>query len=620
MIKSGVQLVEDHPALAAVPAYAASAFAVGKATLEGIKLITDTPDVVTKARKLFKPSRETYDTKILPADRAARAADLILSEGLTKQILADEKDPAVLKALASNPNLDPKFFPQLLKKVTALAPEEQDAFLQAVLEPITSKEDLAPAIQAKVVESSKDLPPAQQGEVLTKLASHQNGDFLAKVLERTKTLAPDAKKDALSALAGNSASTPDLQSKILEQAMTLKPDARGEVLSELAFHQTLALELQPKLLESLKDLPPVNSAAGLRALAQNTNLSAEVQAGLLDVKGVDSWDWSATVMHLAANPSLDHDVVPKLVDEINGMDPQDLVRHVLLQKSMPAEIQSAVLNQVINLPPETRGEVLIAMANTPTVAPEVQVKLIESARGLTSEKQADVLESLASNRNLDAEVRIKLRDESVSLIENGSSEEQSFYRPLRDSLDQEIKEGSEADTPSFWEKTAQPPASIPAEVPVKSADLSFVGKAVKGLAPFAKVIAPIGLAAPTVIEGAIGGYHEYENGGNVVDTTGSVLEGMGKGLIDTYLPSARNYYGDVIGNGQITGFDRFLNAANDATATGFAVGVTATGLETIGLVSIPAAVPTGIATGVRWIVKFWNQCGERNRKSYRSGR
>jgi hypothetical protein len=118
---------------------------------------------------------------------------------------------------------------------------------------------------------------------------------------------------------------------------------------------------------------------------------------------------------------------------------------------------------------------------------------------------------------------------------------------------------------------------------------SAIGKLTRFLAPAALLITPI-------VEGATESYQDYQKDHSVIDAAGGAVVGAGKGVIDTFLPGAREGYSDVVGSGNMTALDRTLNAASDFTGTATAIGSTALVAETAGVVSIPATIPTGIVT------------------------
>lgn len=120
--------------------------------------------------------------------------------------------------------------------------------------------------------------------------------------------------------------------------------------------------------------------------------------------------------------------------------------------------------------------------------------------------------------------------------------------------------------------------------------LSRLGRAI------APVLAPAALAALPAYEGITDGYQAYSNGGSALDTAAAAAKGVAKGVVDTYLPGARDGYSNVIGRGDLTAVDRFLNAANDATGTATAIGATAMVAEAASVVALPAELPTAAAT------------------------
>jgi hypothetical protein len=118
---------------------------------------------------------------------------------------------------------------------------------------------------------------------------------------------------------------------------------------------------------------------------------------------------------------------------------------------------------------------------------------------------------------------------------------------------------------------------------------SAIGKLTRYLAPAALLITPL-------VEGATESYQDYQKDHSVIDAAGGAVEGAGKGVVDTFLPGARDGYSNVVGRGDMTALDRALNAASDFTGTATAIGSAALVAETAGVISIPATIPTGITT------------------------
>jgi hypothetical protein len=118
---------------------------------------------------------------------------------------------------------------------------------------------------------------------------------------------------------------------------------------------------------------------------------------------------------------------------------------------------------------------------------------------------------------------------------------------------------------------------------------SAVGKLTRYLAPAALLITPL-------VEGATESYQDYQKDHSVIDAAGGAVVGAGKGVVDTFLPGARDGYSNVVGRGDMTALDRALNAASDFTGTATAIGSAALVAETAGVISIPATIPTGITT------------------------
>lgn len=135
-------------------------------------------------------------------------------------------------------------------------------------------------------------------------------------------------------------------------------------------------------------------------------------------------------------------------------------------------------------------------------------------------------------------------------------------------------------------------ANVPPEVdaPTPSPD------AISALGKLAKYIAPVALTIMPAIEGASGGYEAFEKTGSTLDAAVGTGEGVLTGALDTFLPGAKNGYGDVIGNEKLTAVDRVLNAADDITGSATAIGSAAVVAEGAGVITIPATIPTAAVT------------------------
>lgn len=117
-----------------------------------------------------------------------------------------------------------------------------------------------------------------------------------------------------------------------------------------------------------------------------------------------------------------------------------------------------------------------------------------------------------------------------------------------------------------------------------------------GLGKLAKFVAPVALGTAPLVEGVGGAVEEYKQSGSALDAAGGGIKGAGKGVVDTFLPGAREGYSDIAGGGDRTMLDRALNAVSDASGTATAVGSAAVLAEGAGVLTIPATIPTGTAT------------------------
>lgn len=139
--------------------------------------------------------------------------------------------------------------------------------------------------------------------------------------------------------------------------------------------------------------------------------------------------------------------------------------------------------------------------------------------------------------------------------------------------------------------------SIPKAADTKIGPVELSGTS-KNLNTVGKYLGPAFLAIGPVVQSGADAYEAYKKNGDAGDIASSALLGVGKGAIDTFLPGARDGYSSVIGNKKLTLLDRTLNALSDLSGTATALGSTAMIAEATGVVSLPAVIPTGIATGV----------------------
>jgi hypothetical protein len=137
--------------------------------------------------------------------------------------------------------------------------------------------------------------------------------------------------------------------------------------------------------------------------------------------------------------------------------------------------------------------------------------------------------------------------------------------------------------------TAKAPPEIPAS---EAAETGTV------LGKIGKIAGPVALVAPTVIEAGADGIKAYKDGKGAGGIAGATALGAGKGVVDTFAPGARSGYSDVIGHRHLTVVDRALNALDHVSGTATAVGGAAMAGEAIGVVTLPAEIPTAIGTGI----------------------
>jgi hypothetical protein len=566
------------------------------------KLLEKVNDLPLHEQEAFL--KEVLESLLSKKDLAAEVQAKVLES--VKDLTPDQQG-AVLKGLASTKELAPEAQAKVLESVKGLTHNQQGAVLTA----LARNSDLATEVQAQLLELTKPISAFYQDDILMGLVSNKSltPQIQAEVLQQVKGLTPNQRVEVLRGLASNESLTPQVQAEVLEIAKGLTPNQQGAVLKGLASGKSLATEVQAQFLEQVKRLSPDERGEVLTSwLAWNSGsrLPPEVQAGALEqVKLLSSDDARAKVLQmLAANSDLNPEVQVEVLETAKGLK-SDQLETVLksLELHGAPEVQAEVLELVkgLKLEPTFLGEHLRMLASNERLAPEVQAELLELVKPI-SFYNGEVLRMLAGSSDLAPEVQNplleqakvlppKLKDEVFKALESNEK-----FKP-------EGKVQSPEDVKIASTGHIEPPPQPPVNASAANSELSLFGKAAKVITPVVKFMAPVGLAALPVIEGVVDGYQEYRKGGSALETTESALGGLGKGILDTYLPSARNYYSDVTG-GKRTGFDRFLNAANDVTATGFAVGATATVVETAGVISIPATIPTAIATGVAGLSNF----------------
>ena len=127
---------------------------------------------------------------------------------------------------------------------------------------------------------------------------------------------------------------------------------------------------------------------------------------------------------------------------------------------------------------------------------------------------------------------------------------------------------------------------------------------VKGLTLFGKFknllgkLGPLALLVAPTVEGVQGGMEASKEGKGAGGIAKAAAVGVGHGVVDTYLPGARDGYSDVIGHKDLTVFDRVLNGADHLSATVFAGSMTVTGAAAVATaVGVPTTGPGAIIPG-----------------------
>jgi hypothetical protein len=109
------------------------------------------------------------------------------------------------------------------------------------------------------------------------------------------------------------------------------------------------------------------------------------------------------------------------------------------------------------------------------------------------------------------------------------------------------------------------------------------------------------MAAGPLIGAGVEAYTAHKQGKSAGAVAAAARIGAAKGAVDAIVPGARTGYADVIGDKQLTLADRILNGLDHVTAQTTAAGGIAMGGEALGVVTLPAEIPTAIVTGVAFI-------------------
>jgi hypothetical protein len=399
-----------------------------------------------------------------------------------------------------------------------------------------------------------------------------------------------------------------------KQMQIVRAEREPAVLAKLSTNPNLSTNAQVELINRTKNLEPI--AAGddiLLSLASRSKLHPTVQDRLLAQPGIlqdrfHNGSYSlyfepATAEKIAERLSANVSLTPKnqlgILDR--ALQPPDVPHgELLFKKDIPASLL------------DFREKVVGNLAYNPSITRRVRQKLLEQATELGPDMQ--LLEKLGANpkiaRDLFRQAEQKdgftrvileklthnpatpvaalpvLREKVNSYVVNRQPMYDRFFeaahfqgkyldRPsLSDTLDDVERKMLNA-------KAAAVDASrLPQEASI----------AAKGL----RVIGTYGGLVPLVGLPAYSAYEEWKKGGSNFD----IATSAGKGFVDGLAPGASSGYSDVIGSGDRTYFDRFLNGLDHATGTAAAIGGAAVGIEALGVVTAPAAVPTAFATGV----------------------
>src|SRR5262249_49423517 len=119
---------------------------------------------------------------------------------------------------------------------------------------------------------------------------------------------------------------------------------------------------------------------------------------------------------------------------------------------------------------------------------------------------------------------------------------------------------------------------------------------------FARFAAPAALAVAPIFEAATGAYEAHTAGEGTLGIAGAAGTGAAKGLIDTYLPGARDGYRDIWDGNKTLG-ERILNLTGDTSGTGMAISSTALLASRMSnMESLRSWVPTSTRESLRsWV-------------------
>jgi hypothetical protein len=363
--------------------------------------------------------------------------------------------------------------------------------------------------------------------------------------------------------------------------------------------------------------------AVLAKLSTNPNLSTNAQVELINrTKNLESIAAGDDVLLSLASRSKLH---PKVQDRLLAQPgtAERIIERLSANVSLTPESQLSILDRAPQLP--SRVQVLGNLAGNPSITPRVVQKLLEQATELGPDMQ--MLEKLESNPKIGVKLfeQVRREDELTRVILGklpsnpatpaealpALSEKVNLYVDNRQPMYEKLYNAAQSFTPgqiqfneSLDDIIMHHPRALSftlEDIELKMlnaneavANTSRLGQETSIAAKGLRVIGTYGGLVPLVGLPAYSAYEEWKKGGSNFD----IATSAGKGFVDGLVPGASSGYSDVIGSGDRTYFDRFLNGLDHATGTAAAIGGAAVGIEALGVVTAPAAVPTAFATGV----------------------
>ncbi len=374
-----------------------------------------------------------------------------------------------------------------------------------------------------------------------------------------------------------------------KQMQIVRAEREPAVLAKLSTNPNLSTNAQVALINRTKNLESIAAGDDIRlSLASRIKLHPTVQNRLLAQAG--SADF--TIERLSANGSLTPKNQLRILDRAPQLDLQALVMGNLAENpSITRRVRQKLLEQATVLGPDM--QLLEKLGSNPKIGAE-----LSQQAGEKDVLTRVILNKLTYSPATPAEAFPALREKVKSYVVNRQPMYDKFYEAeqLLTGPQNQFNERLYASMchPRSLSCTLDDIELRMLNAKEAAVDASRLGQEASIAAKGLRVIGTYGGLVPLVGLPAYSAYEEWKKGGSNFD----IATSAGKGFVDGIAPGASSGYSDVIGSGNRTYFDRFLNGLDHATGTAAAIGGAAIGIEALGVVTAPAAIPTAFATGI----------------------